>query len=41
MEDIRYTALEQKEFMIVKAICDIKDPGFFENIRWLYHQEDI
>jgi hypothetical protein len=41
MEDIRYTAIEQKNYMITKAISDAIHPGIFENIRWRFHQEDI
>lgn len=41
MEDVRFTALEMKDYMFVKTICDIKNPGYFENIRWRFHQEDI
>jgi hypothetical protein len=41
MEDVRFTALEQKDFMIQKAVCDALNPNIFENVRWRYHQEDI
>ena len=41
MEDVRYTAIEQKNYMITKAISDTVHPGVFEHIRWRYHQEDI
>lgn len=41
MEDVRFTALEQKTYMVNKAISDATQPGHFENIRWRYHQEDI
>ena len=41
MEDVRYTALEQKNYMVSKALSDKVNPAYFENIRWRYHQEDI
>ena len=41
MEDLRFTALEQKNYMVTKAMCDMKNPSYFENVRWRYHQEDI
>ena len=41
MEDVRFTAIEQKNYMITKAISDTVHPGVFEHIRWRYHQEDI
>jgi hypothetical protein len=41
MEDIRYTAIEQKNFIVLKAIADTINPAVFENVRRRYHQEDI
>jgi hypothetical protein len=41
MEDVRFTALEQKKYMITKAICDATNPGLFEHVRRRYNQEDI
>jgi len=41
MEDVRFTALDQKNYMIIKAMSDATQPGHFENIRWRYHQEDV
>jgi len=41
MEDVRFTALDQKNYMIIKAVSDAVQPGHFENIRWRFHQEDI
>jgi hypothetical protein len=41
MEDVRFTALEQKFYMEAKAIADMKNPAIWEKIRWRYHQEDI
>lgn len=41
MEDVRLTANDQKNYMLIKAISDLRDPRFFENVRWRFHQEDI
>ena len=41
MENIRYTSLEQKNYMIQKSIADVTHPAYFENLRWRFHQEDI
>ncbi len=41
MEDLRFTALEQKNYMINKAIADQCSPGFCEKIRQRFNQEDI
>lgn len=41
MEDVRFTALEQQNYMIFKAVADALNPQFFENLRWKYNQEDI
>jgi hypothetical protein len=41
MEDIRYTAIEQKRFIVLKAITETINPAVFENVRRRYHQEDI
>jgi hypothetical protein len=41
MEDVRFTALEQKNYMIIKAVCDTIEPGIFEHVRRRFHQEDI
>jgi hypothetical protein len=41
MEDLRATALDQKHYMLIKSISDLRDPRFFEHVRWRYHQEDI
>jgi hypothetical protein len=41
MENLRYTALDQKNYMVVKAIADNQGPNVFENIRWRFHQEDV
>ncbi len=41
MEDVRFTAIDQKNYMITKAVSDTVHPGVFEHIRWRFHQEDI
>jgi hypothetical protein len=41
MEDLRYTALEMKNYMVIKSISDALNPSYFEHIRWRFHQEDI
>jgi hypothetical protein len=41
MEDVRFTALEQRNYLIIKSLADSIHEGMFENIRWRYHQEDI
>ena len=41
MEDVRYTSLQERNYMILKAICDYKDPRFFEFYRKRYNQDDI
>lgn len=41
MENLRFTALEQKNYMLIKAVADSTQPGNFENVRWRFHQEDI
>ena len=40
MEDVRYVALQERNYMILKAICDYKDPKMFEFFRSRYNQED-
>ena len=41
MEDVKFTALEQRNFMIIKSLADSINPYMWDNIRWRYHQEDI
>jgi hypothetical protein len=41
MEDIRYTALEQRNYMIYKSVLDSINPVYFENVRWRYYNDDI
>ena len=37
MEDIKYIALQERNYMILKAICDYKDPKMFEFLRKRYN----
>jgi len=41
MENLRYTALDQKNYMYLKAVSDNIGPNVLENVRWRFHQEDI
>jgi hypothetical protein len=41
MENLRYTALDQKNYMHLKALCDNIGPNVIENVNWRFHQEDI
>lgn len=41
MEDLRFTAIEQREYMIHKAVADQHSPALFEHLRWRFRQEDI
>lgn len=41
MEDIRYVAIQERNYMILKAICDRTDPRYFELFRSRYNQEDM
>ena len=41
MEDVRHCALQERNYMLAKAISDVDDPRMFENIRNRYNQEDI
>ena len=41
MEDVKYVALEQRNYMILKAICDYNgDAQTFEFLRTRYNQND-
>ena len=40
MEDIRYIAVQERNYMILKAICDREDPRLFELFRSRFNQED-
>ena len=41
MEDVRFCAIQERNFMILKAICDYADPRVFNLLRSRYNQEDI
>ena len=41
MEDIRFTAIQERNYMILKAICDVENPDLFEVYRQRYNQEDF
>lgn len=41
MEDLRYTAVEMKDYMVIKSVSDAINPSYFEHIRWRFHQEDL
>eukprot|EP00352_Strombidinopsis_acuminata_P008421 CAMPEP_0176361332 /NCGR_PEP_ID=MMETSP0126-20121128/17674_1 /TAXON_ID=141414 ORGANISM="Strombidinopsis acuminatum, Strain SPMC142" /NCGR_SAMPLE_ID=MMETSP0126 /ASSEMBLY_ACC=CAM_ASM_000229 /LENGTH=89 /DNA_ID=CAMNT_0017716847 /DNA_START=323 /DNA_END=592 /DNA_ORIENTATION=- len=40
MEDVRFCAIQERNYMILKAVCDYVDPECFEHYRARYHQED-
>lgn len=41
MEDIRFTADEQRNYMIHKAVADQYSPALFDHMRKRYYQDDI
>ena len=41
MEDIRFNAVSERNFMILKAIWDSENPEMFELYRARYNQEDF
>lgn len=41
MDEIRHTAVEQRSYMLNKAIADRYSPNLFEHIRKRFYQEDI
>ncbi len=41
MEDIRFNALSERNYMMLKAICDVENPNLFEVYRARYNQEDF
>ena len=41
MEDVRHVALQERNYMILKSICDYSDPRIFELLRSRYNQEDF
>ena len=40
MEDVRYLAVQERNYMVLKAVCDYSDPRSFEFFRSRYNQED-
>ena len=41
MEDIRFIAVQERNYMILKAICDSENPELFDLYRTRYNQEDF
>lgn len=41
MENLRFTAVEQRAYMIEKAVADQYSPGLYELIRKRFYQDDI
>ena len=41
MEDVRYVAIQERNYMMLKAICDSECPENFEIYRKQYNQEDF
>mmetsp|Transcript_31108 Transcript_31108/g.30563 ORF Transcript_31108/g.30563 Transcript_31108/m.30563 type:complete len:162 (-) Transcript_31108:31-516(-) len=41
MEDIRFIAIQERNYMILKAVCDYEDPRMFDLFRSRYNQEDF
>jgi hypothetical protein len=41
LEIVRFVALEQRNYLIIKSLADSIHENMFDNIRWRYHQEDI
>ena len=41
MEDVRFLAIQRRNFMIMKAVCDQANPEMFDLFRSRYNQEDF
>ena len=41
MEDVRYLSVTERNYMVLKAVCDYSDPRAFEFFRSRYNQEDF
>lgn len=41
MEDVRFTANEQRSYMINKAVADQYSPALFDHMRKRFYQEDV
>ena len=37
MEDVRYCAIQEKNYMLLRAICDFADPRMFDLLRSRYN----
>ena len=37
MEDVRFCAIQERNYMILKAICDVSDPRMFDLFRSRYN----
>src|SRR6056300_821292 len=40
LEDVRFCAIQERNYMILRAICDYSDPRMFGLFRARYNQED-
>ena len=40
MEDVRFCAVQERNYMILRAICDYSDPAMWDLMRSRYNQED-
>lgn len=41
MEDVRFVSVQERNYMIIKAVCDYEDPRYFDLYRSRYNQEDF
>ena len=41
MEDVRFCAISERNYMILRAICDYSDPKMWDLMRARYNQEDF
>jgi len=41
MEDVRFTAVDQRNYMIQKSVIDSINPNYYEHVRQRYNQDDI
>ena len=40
MEDVRFCAVQERNYMILKAVCDYAEPDAWDTLRSRYNQED-
>ena len=40
MEDVRFVAIQERNFMILRAMCDYEDPRMFDLFRARYSNDD-